>query len=178
MNKVTTHPAINSKVITDQMAVYVGTYAKYNDGSIYGAWIDLTKIIDEEDFNELCKAIHYLEEDPEFMLQDWQSIPSKYISESGLNSEFWEYLEVYQGTDNTEALKKFVEYGYEPHNFSSYYMGCYDSEQEYAEALLEETGELNEIPEHLRYYFDYESYASDLFINDYLFIDGFVFQQH
>jgi hypothetical protein len=57
-------------------------------------------------------------------------------------------------------------------------MGCYDSEQEYAEALLEETGELNEIPEHLRYYFDYESYASDLFINDYLFIDGFVFQQH
>jgi hypothetical protein len=91
MSKVTTHPAINSKVITDQMAVYVGTYAKYNDGSIFGAWIDLTLIQDEEDFNELCKAIHYLEEDPEFMFQDWQSIPSKYISESGLSSEFWEY---------------------------------------------------------------------------------------
>ena len=178
MNKVTTHPAINSKVITDQMAVYVGTYAKYNDGSIFGAWIDLTKIIDEEDFNELCKEIHYLEEDPEFMFQDWQSIPSKYISENGLSSEFWEYLEVYQGTDNTEALKCFVDYGYEAQNFSSYYMGRYDNEQEYAEALLDETGEINEIPQHLRYYFDYESYANDLFVNDYLFIDGFVFQQH
>jgi hypothetical protein len=50
-NLTTKHPAIHTK-ITDQMAVYVGTYGKYNDGSIYGAWIDLTLIKDEEDFNE------------------------------------------------------------------------------------------------------------------------------
>jgi hypothetical protein len=176
-NVATKHPAIQS-LITNQMAVYVGTYGKYNDGSIYGAWIDLTLIKDEDDFNELCEAIHYLENDPEFMFQDWQSIPSRYISESGFNAEFWDYLEAYNGTSNTEALQKFVDYGYSPENFSSYYMGEFDSEQEYAEALLDETGELEQIPQHLRYYFDYESYASDLFINDYLFIDGSVFQQH
>jgi antirestriction protein len=176
-NVATKHPATQS-LITNQMAVYVGTYGKYNDGSIYGAWIDLTLIKDEEDFNDLCAEIHKDEQDPEFMLQDWQSIPSRYISESGLSAEFWDYLEAYNGTSNTEALKKFVDYGYSPENFSSYYMGEFDSEQEYAEALLDETGELEQIPQHLRYYFDYESYASDLFINDYLFIDGSVFQQH
>jgi antirestriction protein len=57
-------------------------------------------------------------------------------------------------------------------------MGEYDNEQEYAEQLLAETGDLDQIPHHLRYYFDYESFARDLFINDYLFIDGSVFQQH
>lgn len=176
-NVATKHPAIDTK-IADQMAVYVGTYGKYNDGSIYGAWIDLTLIKDEEDFNDLCAEIHKDEQDPEFMLQDWQSIPNRYISESGLSAEFWDYLEAYNGTSNTEALQKFVDYGYSPENFSSYYMGEFDSEQEYAEALLDETGELEQIPQHLRYYFDYESYASDLFINDYLFIDGSVFQQH
>jgi antirestriction protein len=176
-NLTTTHPAILSK-ITDQMAVYVGTYGKYNEGSLFGAWIDLTLIKDEEDFNELCSAIHYLEEDPEFMFQDWQSIPSKYISEDGLTASFWDYLEAYNGTSNTEALEKFVSYGYNPEDFSSYYMGEYDNEQEYAEQLLAETGDLDQIPHHLRYYFDYESFARDLFINDYLFIDGSVFQQH
>jgi antirestriction protein len=176
-NLTTTHPAIQSK-ITDQMAVYVGTYGKYNEGSLFGAWIDLTLIKDEEDFNELCSAIHYLEEDAEFMFQDWQSIPSRYISESGLTASFWDYLEAYNGTSNTEALEKFVSYGYNPEDFSSYYMGEYDNEQEYAEQLLAETGDLDQIPHHLRYYFDYESFARDLFINDYLFIDGSVFQQH
>jgi antirestriction protein len=176
-NLTTKHPAINTK-ITDQMAVYVGTYGKYNDGSIYGAWIDLTLIKDEDDFNELCEAIHYLENDAEFMFQDWQSIPSRYISESGFSAEFWDYLEAYNGTSNTEALKKFVDYGYTPENFSSYYMGEFDSEQEYAEQLLDETGELEQIPSHLRYYFDFEKYADDLFINDFVFIDGSVFQQH
>lgn len=31
-----------------------------------------------------------------------------------------------------------------------------------AEELLEETGQLSEIPENLRYYFDYEKYARDI----------------
>ncbi|MEL6257053.1 MAG: antirestriction protein ArdA [Bacteroidota bacterium] len=32
----------------------------------------------------------------------------------------------------------------------------------YAEHYLEETGQIEQIPEHLRYYFDYEAYARDL----------------
>ena len=36
---------------------------------------------------------------------------------------------------------------------------------EYAEQYLEETGMLNEIPQHLRYYFDTEAYARDMLLN-------------
>ena len=36
---------------------------------------------------------------------------------------------------------------------------------EYAEQYLEETGMLNKIPQHLRYYFDTEAYARDMLLN-------------
>ena len=38
------------------------------------------------------------------------------------------------------------------------------SAQEYAENYMEETGILNQIPENLRYYFDYDAFARDMLI--------------
>ena len=43
------HAALSTE-ISDQPAIYVGTYAKYNNGSIEGAWVDMTEIEDKEDF--------------------------------------------------------------------------------------------------------------------------------
>lgn len=177
MQTQTTHPAILQE-ITTQPAVYVGTYGKYNDGSIYGKWIDLTLIKDEDDFLELCREIHQDEQDPEFMFQDWQSIPDRFISESDLNSEYFEYLETISNMSETmaEAYECFINDGHDADKFEDAYMGEFESEQDYAEHLLEETGEINEIPTHLQYYFDYEAYARDLFINDYFMLDNrFVF---
>ena len=37
------------------------------------------------------------------------------------------------------------------------------------------TGEINEIPKHLQYYFDYESYGRDLLIDEYWEQDGYIF---
>ena len=31
-------------------SVYCGTYSKYNGGSLYGAWLDLTKFADYDEF--------------------------------------------------------------------------------------------------------------------------------
>lgn len=56
--------------------------------------------------------------------------------------------------------------------FEERYRGEYDSKEAFAEELLDETGEINEIPEHLRYYFDYEAYARDLFISDVYELDA------
>lgn len=50
-------------------SVYVGTYGKYNDGSLCGLWIDLSSFNSYDDFIEFCKAIHADEEDPELMAQ-------------------------------------------------------------------------------------------------------------
>ena len=35
--------------------VYVGTYGKYNNGSLFGAWLDLSDYSDKEDFYEACR---------------------------------------------------------------------------------------------------------------------------
>jgi len=46
--------------------------------------------------------------------------------------------------------------------FEDSYVGCYDDLEAYAYELIENTGELSQIPENLRYYFDYASFARDL----------------
>ena len=38
--------------------VYVGTYGKYNNGSLFGAWLDLSDYSDKEDFYEACRELH------------------------------------------------------------------------------------------------------------------------
>ena len=38
--------------------VYVGTYGKYNNGSLFGAWLDLSDYTDKEEFYEACRELH------------------------------------------------------------------------------------------------------------------------
>ena len=57
------------------IGIYVGTYAKYNSGSIFGMWIDLESVSDAYEFFEVCRALHSDEADPEFMMQDYQGFP-------------------------------------------------------------------------------------------------------
>ncbi|WP_141034030.1 antirestriction protein ArdA, partial [Escherichia coli] len=55
-------------------AVYVGTWHKYNCGSIAGRWFDLTTFDDERDFFAACRALHQDETDPELMFQDYECV--------------------------------------------------------------------------------------------------------
>ena len=74
-------------------AVYVGTYHKYNCGSIYGKWLDLTDFDGEDEFLKACRELHAGEDDPEFMFQDREGIPSQFASESSVN---WEYIAAFR----------------------------------------------------------------------------------
>ena len=69
----------------ETIKIYVGTYHKYNNGSIDGAWINVTDL-DKEEFLEKCQELHQDEEDPEFMYQDWEcsDILAEFISEHGI----------------------------------------------------------------------------------------------
>lgn len=73
------------------MRVYVGTYHKYNEGSIAGAWLNLEDYNDKAEFMEACRRLHKDEADPEFMFQDWEGVPSWMIRESSIDAELWEY---------------------------------------------------------------------------------------
>jgi antirestriction protein len=51
--------------------------------------------------------------------------------------------------------------------FEDAFAGVWDSEMDFTEQLVEDTGFLDVMPEHLISYFDYEAYRRDLFMCDY-----------
>ena len=73
--------------------IYVGTYAKYNSGSIKGAWLDLEDYACKQDFYEACAELHSDEADPEYMFQDHEDIPKFFIGETCLSDDIWSYMD-------------------------------------------------------------------------------------
>lgn len=166
--------------------IYVGTYRKYNEGSLYGKWMLLSDYSDIEEFIEACKVLHEDEEDAEFMFQDYESIPEVLISESWLSENFFDLRDVMYGldTDQQEAFMVWVEYL--SHNLASEdaynlvgkfreeYQGRYDSQEDFAYEHIESCYELSEFA---KTYFDYDKFARDLFVTDYWEDGGFVFRR-
>jgi antirestriction protein len=163
--------------------IYVGTYYKYNNGSISGAWIDLENLTKDE-FNQKCKELHKDETDPEFMYQDFEcdEIFKGMISECGIDEEFWELKETLENTEiDLEALTAYKSIFGEidiqdfEDKFYGHFEG-YNIDKEFGEHILEELGELEQVPQHLRYYIDAEAYGRDLLINDFCEFNGFIFR--
>ncbi len=165
-------------------AVYVGTYGKYNSGSLRGAWLDITKFDDYEEFMAVCRFLHRDEHDPEFMFQDFENFPREWYSESGLSEEVFNNIQAYSdlSADEQEAFDAFLAYkgaGREDSVFEDFreaYCGEWASEEDFAEQLVDDCGLLSNVPDDLRYYFDFSKYARDLFMCDYYFESGHVFR--
>ena len=49
-------------------SVYCGTYRKYNEGSIFGAWLDIAKFDSYDEFIDVCRQLHG-DEDDEYILE-------------------------------------------------------------------------------------------------------------
>jgi antirestriction protein len=56
------------------------------------------------------------------------------------------------------------------------YYGSFYTPEDFAAELIEMCGELQRVPEHLRYYFDYEKYARDLLMGDFFEVQGHYFR--
>lgn len=158
-------------------AIYVGTWQQYNAGSLYGQWFDLTEFDDKDDFYAACHALHAGEADPELMFQDIEGIPGQFASESSIS---WPFIDAWKQAFEDGNAAAFVAWsGYtgrcDYDAFENAYCGEAESEEAFATGQLEDSGVLNEIPEALRGYFDYEAWARDLFLNEYDLVDGYVF---
>lgn len=165
--------------------IYVGTYAKYNGGSIFGKWLDLSDYSDKEEFYEACRELHKDEQDPEFMFQDWEYIPSDLIGESWLADNIFEIIEAIGELDDDRksAFEVWLNHGSHDittkditdliRSFEDDFQGEYKDEEDYAYEIVDECYEL---PEFAKTYFDYEKFARDLFMCDYWFEDGYVFR--
>lgn len=166
--------------------IYVGTYAKYNEGSIFGKWMDLSDYSDSEEFYNACRELHSNEEDPELMFQDWENIPLALIGESSLADNIFEIIEAVSNLNETQQEAFGVWLNYTSHNiasgdiddlilsFEDEYQGANKDEEDFAYEIVEECYDL---PEFAKTYFDYEKFARDLFIGDYYYEDGYVFRR-
>jgi len=166
--------------------IYVGTYAKYTNGSIEGKWLDLSDYSDKEEFYDACRELHSDEEDPELMFQDYENIPSSLIGESWISDNFFEVIEAVSdlGESEQEAFCLWLNDGSRDmdtddingliDSFRDDYQGAYKDEEDFAYEIIEQCYDL---PEFSKTYFDYEKYARDLFLGDYWFDDGYVFRR-
>ena len=166
--------------------IYVGTYAKYNNGSIFGEWMDLSDFSDSKEFYDACKELHSDEEDPELMFQDYENIPESLICESWLSDNIFEVIKSVSDLSETQQEAFAVWCNNESYDITSEdidnlissfeddYQGKYKDEEDYAYEIVEQCYNL---PEFAKTYFDYEKFARDLFIGDYWFENGFVFRR-
>ena len=167
---------------TGDPALYVGTYAKYNNGELTGMWISLAQCYDYDEFMRVCYYLHRDEEDPELMFQDSDNIPEQWYSECGLDEDTFDLIKAYADLDEDEqrAYEAYLDLRCESditvEVFREHYCGEWHSEEEFAENLIEEFGILDEVPEHLRRFFDVSAYSEELFRYDYDYCDGFVFR--
>ena len=158
---------------SDSPALYCGTYGKYNSGNLRGMWVNVSTFDDYEDFVNFCLAIHADEEDPELMYQDFENMPDSLYHESmgeeGFNkiAEYCELCDEY----SVEAVDDFLEWDSteDLDNMHDAYVGVYDSREDFAREIVNDCYDLENMIGNLAYYFDYEAFASDLFLSDYHF---------
>lgn len=142
--------------------LYVGTYAKYNNGSIAGKWLDLEDYGDKESFLKACAELHKDEADPEFMFQDFEGFPRSMYSESSVSEELFEYVALDEDDQELLAVyKENVDSDGDIETARDAFAGKADSQANWAAQFLEDTGGLDGVPEHLKNYIDFEAYARD-----------------
>ena len=170
------------------LKVFVTNLGKYNEGELCGKWIELP--IEEEDLNKVfdeIKVSHEDEEGNEIKYYDAVGNPYEeyFFTEfetdiDGLNIEEFSHIEdlnelinqLEDLTDEEELVLSglLTEGGYsieeaitiviDQQNYSVFY-DCFNM-TDVAEQVVENYDYLQEMPEHLRNYFDYEAFGRDL----------------
>ena len=168
--------------------IYLTNLGKYNEGELIGEWVQLP-CTDEE--LEAVKEKIGISDEPdengiyyeEWFITDYESdIHGIKVGEYDNVDELNELAEELENldADQEKAIQAYLEDGssfeeaLEAVQDGDYmiYCDCEDME-DVARQLVEETGMLNDIPEMVARYFDYEAYGRDLDIEGkFYYIDG------
>ena len=174
MEAIAQRQEIEAIIRKNAPSVYVGTYAKYNSGSINGAWVRLDQFSNADEFEAYCLELHKDEIDPEFMYQDFENFPDEYYSESEINPDLWEFLAL--DDDDRAMYEAFKEAGMEG-TFSDAqeaYSGKFNNNVDFVYDLLESCGDIpKDLPSYI--HIDWESTARDI-MYDYSEANGYYFR--
>ncbi|MCD7985240.1 MAG: antirestriction protein ArdA [Desulfovibrio sp.] len=180
--------------------IYVASLSDYNNGILHGAWIDfedcasadcvrdkISAMLATSPYTSSASAMEYGLKAEEWAIHDYELPGSMKIDEYEDIDLLWSCYETIQELEEDEIEPFFAfldnEGGKYPlcddiENFRNAYRGTYSSEEEFAEELVDELGYLDEMPDHLRSYFDYAALARDLFMGDYYMVDDYVFSNN
>ena len=155
------------------MQVYVGTYEKYNNGSISGKWLPIELFEDSANFYEVCKGLHSDELDPELMFQDWEGIPDGLIGESYINPIVFDLPKLckenfvnihdvinYIETIGINDMNQFTTANELIELYQEAICGSFESMKDFAYEYREDTH--GSCCQECESYFDWDSYARDL----------------
>lgn len=168
-------------------ALYVGTYAKYNDGSIEGKWLHLEDYNDAAEFFAACKKLHASEADPEYMFQDFEGFPKEFYSESMGTDQvqaLFDYLQL--SDEDRELLDEWCDAtGEKPNEENDLenirdnlfcvldYTHSVDDNNAMGDYVVDNG--LLDVPENLQAYINYEAIGRDWLMDMYVSPNGWVF---
>jgi len=153
--------------------IYVASLSDYNSGRLHGAWIGLEGKSEDDVMNEVNAMLAKSKEDvaEEYAIHDHEGFEGLRIEEyTGIAEVVRIAQALEEHADNAEAFGFYagdVGLDYALDHFEEAFSGEWDSEKEFTENLVDSLGYLEQMPEFLRNYFDYEAFQHDLFIGDY-----------
>ncbi len=181
----------------DTPIIYVACLASYNAGTLHGKWIDANQDVDaiQEEVNQMLRASPYpnvvveyegkkVPSAEEWAIHDYEGFGPIKLSEY---ESFEKVAEIAAAIEeHGEAWLAYVDHVGTQYatveDFRDRYRCEADTEQAFAEQFAEETGLLSGISSDITQYFDYESYARDLFMDGFTLVryngTGYVFSDN
>ena len=152
---------------TTILKIFITNLGKYVEGELVGEWLELPAT--EDEINELMERIGIGEEYEEVFITDYESDLNIKVGEydniEALNEMADEIVSLDEWELETlEALLTYfddVEEALENIEDVTIWSDC-DDMAEVAEQYAEETGLLDDVPDELKLYFDYDLYGRDM----------------
>lgn len=154
-----------------EMRVYVACLASYNEGTLYGEWLDLA---DYSSKDEIMTAIgEMLAKSPTAGAEEWAVFDYDGVPAAFAGTEYPDFdglirlqeIAADHDEDVIEAAGEISSGIEELESTLEGFAGCYDSEDDFGAEQWEEMGLIDQIPEALRYYIDYEAWTRDCRLN-------------
>ncbi|WP_131783237.1 antirestriction protein ArdA [Legionella gresilensis] len=154
-------------------SIYVACLASYNHGILHGTWINANQGTDEisEEIQTML-AQSMTEDVGDYAIHDYEGFGNINLSEyEDLETitQYTDFIATYGKLG--QALIADVGFKETQTMMTDDYVGCYDSEIDFAWHILEECYS-HAIPDNLISYFDCEAFARDLFLSDYCSVEA------
>lgn len=150
--------------------IYVSCLASYNNGRLYGEWIDANQ--DTDSLYNKVKDMLVMSPSPyaeEFAIHDYEGFGDLQINEYASLKEVTSFAEfIAEHGELGSAVLAYTNGDIEAAQtlLDECYHGEYDTEEDFAYYWTHEVNG-TEVSQFLRYYIDYKAMARDLFINDF-----------